>query len=431
MAKISGLETFFYVPRRAAAVWFSIALVFTLVGIQQAHSQTFTVLHNFTGGTDGSTPEAGLTIDRAGNLYGTAASGGLGHGIVFKFSHRGSGWVMTPLHTFVGDSDGASPRARLSIGTDGSLYGTTHQGGSSTACGFAAAEPVGCGIVFNLRPAATISGSVTAPWTETVLHRFQGDDGANPSGDTTFDSGGNLYGTTEYGGGSSSNCLRGSCGIVYELEHSDGGWTEHIIYRFTGNFDGNHPRGGVVFDNLGNLYGTVVDAVPDTGGAVFELMPSMPEWIETTLYLFHFGFANLGEVPVAGLIIDSQGNLYGATSLNATVFEFTFAGGSWNALLLYTFTGAGSGPVANLAMDSAGNLYGTTLSQGANSRGSVFKLSPTGGGDWTYSTLHDFSGGSDGGYPYSNVVFDASGNLYGTASTGGTYGYGVVWQITP
>ncbi len=140
----------------------------------------------------------------------------------------------------------------------------------------------------------------------------------------------------------------------------------------------------------------------------------------------------------AGVIIDASGNLYGTTiwstdGAGGTVFELMPAsGGGWNFSTIYTFSGNNTGSSAKLVMDFAGNLYGTTNGDGAYGQGSVFKLTPSNGG-WTYTSLHDFTGGGDGGFPASNVVFDSNGNLYGTASQGGTeYACcGVVWEITP
>jgi uncharacterized repeat protein (TIGR03803 family) len=180
------------------------------------------------------------------------------------------------------------------------------------------------------------------------------------------------------------------------------------------------------------MYTTTVEGGPDGCGTVAQLVNSASGWTETDLYTFTC--ESDGSGPYGGLIFDHAGNLYGTTAYagaggSGTVFELTHSSGSWTFQVLYGFAGQG-GPYASLTMDAVGNLYGTTIGDGAYGRGSVFKLIPSNGG-WRYSSLHDFVGSSDGEDPISNVTFDASGNLYGTAQFGGTYGEGVVWEITP
>ena len=406
----------------------------TIVAPPAARAQSFSVIHNFSGGQDGATPYAGLTMDKAGNLYGTAFSGGKGLGTVYRLKRSGSSWVADGLYSFLGGaSDGAQPLARVIFGPDGSLYGTTSVGGPGQFCG-----GVGCGTVFNLRPPVTFCRSVSCPWTEIELYQFGGlPDGGFPTGDLIFDEAGNLYGTTVLGGFSP--------GTVYELTPSGKGWTESIVLRFSGP-DGYVPFSGVIFDNAGNFYGATQEGSYYGLGTVFQFTHSGSGWKGTLLYKFRG--ASDGSYPTAGLVFDQAGNLYGASSAwgpggGGTVFELSPLGGGWTYTLLYSFSGsaggncpnpdnqnAGPGPWATLAMDGAGNLYGTTLCDGSNHLGNIFKLSPSGGA-WTYSSLHDFTGGNDGGYPISNVIVDANGNLYGTASAGGSQGHGVVWEIAP
>ncbi|MFZ0314765.1 MAG: choice-of-anchor tandem repeat GloVer-containing protein [Candidatus Korobacteraceae bacterium] len=407
-----------------------------------AQAQTFTVLHSFTGGADGANPAAGLTIDHSGTLYGTAEQGGntpsncgttRGCGTVFRVQYRGSGWILTPIYKFSG-TDGLSPLGRLTFGPDGSLYGTTYAGQG---------DDCSCGNVFNLRPSATAPRTSLQPWVETVIHQFSPmeNEGVGPMGDLIFDPAGNLYGTT-ITGGTYNQCSGGiGCGTVYELTPSAQGWTETLVYALTeADF---YPVSGVIRDRSGNLYGTAVEG-NFNNGAVFQLSPSGPGWIENTLYSFS-GSSN-GESPYAGLIFDQVGNLYGATLQGGsggggTVFQLTPSGSSWTQSTLYSFPGtAGSGPYATLLMDSGGNLYGTTKGAGAYGKGSVFKLTPDNGA-WTLSTLHDFTGGADGATPESSLVMDATGNLYGTTYAGGStgshcdsstnYECGVVFEITP
>ncbi len=399
-------------------------------------AQTFTVLHTFTG-DDGSSPYSGVTVDRAGSLYGTTKYGGmascndLGCGVVFKLAPQGSRWSFIPLYKFTGPSDGKAPIARIVFGPEGGLYGTTLLGGNSAVNG---------GTVLALTPPPTACRS-SCSWIKTTLWSFgqnQDNDGLRPSyGDLVFDSAGNIYGTTEEGGATRPVCGIG-CGTVYKLSRSQGLWSETLIYQFS-NGPGYHPYAGVTFDGNGHLYGTAPYGGSGEVGLAYELTPSNGSWSPTILH--NFSLENDGGVPNAGLVPDNAGNLYGATSTGGpggggTVFELS-NGPDWTFQLLYSFDSLAH-PFASLTMDAAGNLYGTTLSGGSFSHGNVFKLTRT-GDSWTYTSLYDFSGGSDGSTPYGNVALDAAGNLYGTASSGGsetgqcliTHGCGVVWKIVP
>lgn len=412
---------------RIAAAALAIIVVFAvaIVATPAAQAQTFTVIHNFAGRGDGAAPSAGLTINAAGDLYGTTGEGGICCGTVFKLRHSGTGWILTPLYSFTGGNDGSAPFGRVTIGHDGTLYGTTH--GVSCFAG------VDCGTVFRLRPPASAPRSALAPWSETVLYRFTGgSDGQGPQGDLTFDQSGNIYGTTEFGGSS-------DYGVVYQLTPSGGGWAETILYSFQDNGDGARPEGGVIYDQFGNLYGVFFEGGPqlwDVGG-VYKLSWSGSGWMERTIQAFD-GFLDGGD-PFGGLIIDQSGNLFGTTtgggvSGGGTVFELSPGSGGWFLNTLWGRLTGGTGPTDKLVMDAAGNLYGTTVAGGAYQNGSVFKLTRSGGG-WTYRSLHEFTGGSDGRTPRSNLIFDANGNLYGTTSQGGTgacgNGCGVVFEITP
>ena len=403
-----------------AATAAAIAIVFALTALaEEAQAQTFKVIHTFTGGGDGANPYAGLTMDQAGNLYGTASVGGGGNGAVFRLSKKGSGWVFTPLYSFQGPPDGATPQARVVFGPDGILYGTTSFGG---ACG-------GCGRVFSLKPYPTACTTALCGWQETVLYNFQGgSDGMNPAlGDLIFDQAGNLYGTTSRGG-------HYGYGTVFELVPSQGGWTEKVLYSFTGGGDGSQPFAGLVLDKAGNLYGTTAYGGTYGWGTVYELTPSGSGWTVNVLHTFQGG--NDGRYAFGGLIFDQSGNLYGdnwyaGQYVGGTVFKLAPSNGSWTYSVVYSLSGSGyRGPAASLVMGGAGNLYGTTLNDGPYGSGNVFRLAPSGGG-WTYTSLYDFTGGNDGGEPICNVTFDANGNLYGTTYYGGAYGYGVVWEITP
>jgi uncharacterized repeat protein (TIGR03803 family) len=408
------------------------AFMLTVVVLQAAQAQSFVALHEFTGGQDGLAPVAGLAMDKAGNLYGTTqGGGGGGHGTVFKMTHKAGGWLFGPLYGFTGGKDGGDPLAAVTIGRDGTLYGTTAVGGEGTGCNGS------CGTVFNLRPAPHASPNVFAPWTEAVLYSFAGGmDGGGPNfGDLVFDQSGNIYVATWEGGG--SGCGGYGCGTVVKLTPSTGGsWTESVLYSFGGGNDGSRPI-AVIFDQAGNLYGTANTGGMYGCGTVFELTPSGSGWAENTLYQFN---PNIGDGcnPQAGLIFDASGNLYGTNANGGvqgggTAFQLSPNGqGSWTENVLYAFTsGLGyGGPFGALTLDDAGNLYGTDYGGGAYGLGAVFKLTPS-GSNWIYTSLHDFINYADGEFPVGNVTLDAKGDAYGTASLGGQYGYGVVWEITP
>ena len=408
----------------AAALALAIVFAFTMIATPAAQAQTFKVIHTFTGGADGGFPFAGLTIDAAGNLYGTTnAGGGNGYGTAFKLKPSGSGWILAPIYTFVAGDHHGLPFGRLAFGRDRTLFGTSPDAGSGCR------EYDGCGMVFHLQPSPAAPKSALAPWKETVTYAFNGNDGLQPSGDLIFDQSGNIYGTTRGGGNS-------NYGVIYNLTLGGSGWTESILYAPQTRGEGAGPEGGVVFDGSGNLYGVFGYGGPYGYGAVYELSPSGSSWTEQTVYGFTGG--SDGGQPMHGLIMDSSDNLYGTTAQGGgggggTVFELTRTSGGWTFSTLYGFSpGCCGGPSDKLVMDAAGSLYGTTTSDGAYGYGNVFKVTPSEGG-WTYSSLHDFTGqsGSDGAYPQGGLVFDAKGNLYGTASEGGTYNNGTVFEITP
>jgi len=274
--------------------------VLTVAFSPSAHAQTSTVLHTFTG-SDGTYPYAGVTLDAVGNLYGTTSANLTGaDGTVFQLKRFHGAWLLNNILTFNGDN-GGNPYSGVVFGPDGALYGTTQGGGSGNA-----------GLVYSLKPPATACKTALCPWTETILYEFTGgNDGASPGfGNLTFDSTGNLYGTTALGGAHGQ-------GTVFKLTPSNGGWTESVLYSFVGgDNDGAQPWSGVVFDKSGNLYGTTYYG-PGTGcppdgkgcGTVYQLTPTDSGWKENILHYFS---GSDGYWPLAGLIIDQKGNLYGA-----------------------------------------------------------------------------------------------------------------------
>jgi len=386
-----------------------------------ASAQTYTVLHDFTGADDGGTPFAALTPHASG-FYGTTSTGGTrGLGTVYRFANSGDSWQLYVLYAFDGlDNlrDGIAPYAGLVIGDDGALYGTTHSGGQGNGC----PQRYGCGTVYRVKP-----GAAVAVWDEAVLLGFGNTDGSNPDrGALVFDRSGNLYGTTRSGGADSD-------GTIFEMTSTRGIWRETVLHSFNGS-DGASPLSGVAFDEQGNLYGTTSAGGANNLGEVYRMQRSNSGWTEDVLYSFTGGAD--GSIPVAGLILDASGNLYGATQSGGeagggAVFELSPSpNGNWNLTTLAALPGSSSGgPASSLVMDASGNLYGTTSGDGSLLSGSVFKLTRSNGA-WSYRSLHDFTGGADGGTPYSSLVLDADGNLYGTASAGGAYGEGVIFKIS-
>lgn len=405
----------------------ALAFILGLAITPTAQAQTYQVIYNFTGGADGAYPSTGLTIDGPGNIYGTAFGGGGAQkfGTVFNLDNDGGGWSLAPIYAFQAGSDGAGPISALVIGPDGALYGSTSAGGGGPCVSGSGYH--GCGTVYSLRPPSQAPATVLYNWSSTILHRFSITDGSYPQGALTFDSSGNIYGTTVNGGDA-------GWGVIYKLTPSGGGWTQDILYQAQGNGDGASPMGGIVFDQSGNLYGVFTQNGPNNNGAVYELSPSGSGWRESTVHSFTYHGTD-GSTPQGGPIFDNAGNLYGSTvhdvNGGGTVFEMERSGGGWSYNFLYGLSGGiDLGPYDKLTMDAAGNLYGTTYADGQYGYGSVFKLTRSSGG-WTYASLHDFTGGRDGANPICQLVFDSSGNLYGTATNGGTKNMGVVFEITP
>lgn len=393
----------------------------SMISAVPALAQTVTVLHGFTAGQDGAYPNAGLTMDRAGNFYGTTWQGGNGVGVVFRLSRAGSGWVLTPLHEFQGEpNDGSNPSSRVIIGPDGSLYGTTVFGGQ-----------YGGGTIYRLRPQPRACASFSCPWEETILHSFCSQlyctDGKSPApGALVFDQAGNLYGTTIFGGSSATLSNPGD-GTVFELKPSSGGWTHSVLFSFTDSSQGSAPYGSVIFDHAGNLYGTTGFLGAYGSGTVYELSPSGSGWTEQTLASVNFDRA----YTYAGLVMDAQGNLFGASGCGNSeaggIFELSPSNGGWTFNVLYSWLPVNEGPCSTMTLDAAGNLHGTSSWTGLYNKGEVFQLTPSGGG-WIYTSV-SFDG-SDGESLSGGVVLDAAGNIYGTAYLS-TQSFGNVWEITP
>jgi uncharacterized repeat protein (TIGR03803 family) len=376
-------------------------------------AQTFKRIYSFRGGSDGANPLGSLVLDEQGNLYGTTQIGGSsdnclfigpGCGTVFKIDPQGR---ETVLHRFGNRTpDGAYPFAGMIRDKAGNFYGTTFLGGAYRA-----------GTVFKMSPIGEFR----------VLHHFaplQGD-GGNPAGNLMMDEDGNLFGTTQEGGG--DHFCYGSCGTVFELDKSG---TETVLLNF--KLPSAYPTDAVIQDADGHLYGTTSGG-SSSWGTVFELNH---EGAATILYQFSGG--QDGGVPNGSLVRDENGNLYGTTLAfgayrHGVVFELTAAG---QEKVLYAFKGQpdGSGPFGSLIRDEQGNLYGTTLGGGTYNQGTVYEIAKNG----KVTILHSFTRG-DGEAPSAGLLRDANGNLYGTASGGGSYGSpycnffgcGTVFKITP
>lgn len=337
---------------------------------------------------------------------------------------------LRTLHRFAGGADGENPTAALVEDSAGNFYGTTEYGGAN---GY-------YGTVFEMTPPT---------WIKTTLYSFHNDgDGARPTDALILDAAGNLYGTT-----SDSNA--GGYGEIIELSPPTtrrGAWTETVLYSFQGGSDGAYPYGGLVWDPQGDLYGA-------TETSVFELSPPAEKggaWTFTLLHDFVCCTSD-GWSSLAGLVRDSQGNLYGTTEWGGsytgeycaylgcgTVFEVSppsLPGGAWTETVLYRFAGEPDGfdPFGALTLDSHENLYGTTYSGGSGGGGTVFELSPRGAA-WTETILHNFSyGRTDGAVPVGTLIFDRLGNLYGATEFGGNpcefddarYGCGTVFELSP
>jgi uncharacterized repeat protein (TIGR03803 family) len=254
---------------------------------------------------------------------------------------------------------------------------------------------------------------------EVVLHSFTYNDGSTPSAGLTPDGAGNFYGTASYGG--ANNC----CGVVFRLSpDGSGGWSETIIHDFTNMPDGATPVGPVIFDSAGNLYGATLGGGANNKGAVFELSPAGETWTEKVLY--SFTDQGDGEYPETGLIRDSAGNLYGSGIHG--VFELSSSEGAWASKTIYSTTPGQNFIADGLTMDGAGNVFGVTSSH-------VFELSPNGKGGWRLKIIHVFAGSpNDGAYAQGTPVFDKNGNLFGTTSGGGlgnNTGNGTVYELSP
>ncbi len=371
--------------------------------------------------------------------------------------------TFTTLYSFVGFKQGQNPNGGLVLDPQGNLYGTSAGGIGQQGIVFEISPSNSETLLYKFRIATGVqpqSGLVrdssgnfygttyaggahhnagtifelTPSGTETVLHSFANNpgtrrkppDGFAPFASLVFDAQGNLYGTTASGGNYACNAPYG-CGAVFKLTPSG---TETLLYKFNGQTDGAFPIAPLIFDQAGNLYGTTVGGGSGDCGVVFKLTPA---GTETVLYRFTCGAD--GGIPY-GLIFDTNGNLYGTTADGGisnsqcprgcgVVFKLTQSG---TETVLYSFTGGpdGSGPGGSLVSDNSGRLYGAAYSGGDFNCGTLFGLTPAG----SFAVLHTFTCG-DGAGPNGSLILDNQGNLYGTTGYGGAYSFGTVFKLTP
>lgn len=376
------------------------------------------ILHNFKD-ADGQEPASELVFDGEGNLYGSTFLGGAqGYGVVYKMTPGSDEWSESVLFSFDG-FDGNLPSGNVALDSAGNFYGTVYMGGA-----------FGVGAAFELSP------SSEGEWNFTGLHDFSthAGDGTYPHAGMVLDSQGNLYGTT-LGGGTNGD------GTIFELtRNSGGGWTETILHSFNGTY-GSQPSGGVVIDASGNLYGTTYFGGGSTAcnagcGVVYELaVKSGGGW---TYKVLHDFYNNDGGNPSGSVTLDARGNVYGATSQGGAynagvVYRLTSTSSGWKETILHNFNSTGvdgNVPFSYLVQDAAGDLYGVTPNGGTYGGGIVYELSPRATGPWKERILHAFNPTTgDGTDPNGGLVLDGSGNIYGTTEDGGTYGYGVVFEI--
>jgi uncharacterized repeat protein (TIGR03803 family) len=317
------------------------------------------VLHDFTCYADGKNPYGGVTLDAAGNLYGTTVAGGSGGicsgdgcGVLYQLTPKGE----TVLHNFTGGKDGFGPGGAVVIGKTGHIFGTTPDGGAHSA-----------GTIYEV-------AHVRGQWREKIVYAFTGgaDGGVGSLGPLLLDATGNLYGVTEIGGAHSG-------GTVFKASRSGGKWNLTTLYAFAGKPDLASPYGGVIGDAKGNLYGTTYYGGAAGVGGVFQLSPARGGWTEHVMYAFKGG--NDGGSSTSSLFADSKGNLYGTTSAGGgagcdcgTVFRLT---PSRQESILHSFGGSdGHNPYYGLTLAPNGDLFGTTAAGGLSGQGTIFEQKP-------------------------------------------------------
>jgi len=371
-----------------------------LANAQASGGSPAVTLYTFTGGSDGGSPNGGLTWDaQQAAIYGVTFSGGAKNlGTIFKLDNAGN---ETVVYSFKGKPDGEHPSRTVLLDAQGNFYGTNYEGGANSYGG-----------VYEL----------DASGTESVLYSFgPGTDGEYPGSGVIADQAGDLLGTTGYGGTAGD-------GTIFQVTLSG---QERILHNFTGA-DGQYPFGDLLRDASGNLYGTTSMGGAHGYGTVWELTAQ-----GQLLVLHNFANGSDGANPYAGLIKDVDGNLYGTTYNGGqgcrgfgcgTIYRLDAQG---NYTVFHVF-GSKEEPsdghypdFGTLVVDSSGNLYGTTYAGGVNDKGTVFEITTAG----AETVLYNFTNGPDEEYPISGLILDKSGDLYGTTSGNPSTTYGTVFKI--
>jgi uncharacterized repeat protein (TIGR03803 family) len=405
-------------------MWVALLFGITLVAPQAWAATKYKILHTFIDHKDGGLPGFNLVLDHDGNLYGVTYRGGTGTtcsggcGTVFELTLKANGtWSEEVLHNFASFSEGDGPNSGVVLDGYGNLYGVALASGTSA--------------VFEMIPRRH-------GWHYGLIYNQGSQAGL------TMDSARNIYGYIgpgKYGDGEISELVRGS-----------DDWNLELLYSFCNPqscADGDGPVAPLSWDSAGNLYGTMLyggNGPPKCPGLLgcgvaFEMTPNSDgTWKYNVPHRFA-AFADDGQYPDGGLVVDASGSAYGVTAYGGVhgsgrVFKLTPASdGQWKQTVLYDFSNCANGcfPGTTLVFDKAGNLYGVGSGGLGDCQGYacglVFKLTRQSGGKWKYCVVHKFTG-TDGGFP-NGVIIDGKGNLYGTTQAFGADGYGVAFEITP
>jgi uncharacterized repeat protein (TIGR03803 family) len=430
-----------HTPRRGDLLWaFRLSSVMAATCVLAAPTMargapTETVLYSFRGNIYGDTPIQGTLIqDAAGNLYGTASDESSStprnaKGVVYELTPPTKGatvWAYKPIYKFTSSpADGYYPTGGLSMDPQGNLYGTTVTG-----------------VIYELSP-PTDGGT---KWSEQTLINLNGRTNYTLPGGLLRANDGTLYGVISDDGNDNPD------GAVFSLTPpavAGGSWTYTLLHTFLGGNEGNFPAGALIQDESGNLYGTTEGGGPTNDGTVFELSPPLTgqtTWTETILYTFKGGTVD-GQDPVGGLLLGSNGTLYGTTysgdkSNDGIVYQLSPPAQGQTARMeniIYKFTASGSSmSLSSLVAGPNGDIYGTTREGPNGSGGSVFRFTPplSGVGNWGVKVLWNFAPFLTGEWPQGSLLVARGNRLFGTTNNGGVAdcsggrACGVIYEIT-